>query len=172
MSKQNIRNLHEKPLQKMLFGPFSSKMPTGLFPGTFLDICSSLPCSLGFSHDVDCAELHKGLPFANTCANHLVIPVTSIYQNLKEVLLNALEIGCIFSNEQIYSTGYADIQLMIYTHIITLFQQYGPVCGDLWTYGLHGPVCVVLVTSQLVFKSVYPMKLDDFILLLQFTLCS
>ena len=55
--------------------------------------------TLAFDHPEDDGDDHsRGVPFANTCANCLHIPVLADYELFKERMLLPLEVGLSFTN--------------------------------------------------------------------------
>ena len=57
--------------------------------------------TLTFLHESDQMDFHehaRGLPYANTCANQLGIPVLPNYDNFKTRMCLALEVGTTFTN--------------------------------------------------------------------------
>lgn len=59
------------------------------------------PLTIVFKHDdQSLGDHHRGIPFANTCANQLALPVGQAYNDFKNVMNTAIfEIGCLFLNE-------------------------------------------------------------------------
>lgn len=58
------------------------------------------PLTISFLHREDVANVHqRDLPFSNTCANTLSLPVGVSYEQFKETMNNAMEIGFIFVDE-------------------------------------------------------------------------
>ena len=55
--------------------------------------------TLVFDHPEDDVDDHsRGVPFANTCANCLHIPVLDDYELIKERMVLTLEVGVSFTN--------------------------------------------------------------------------
>lgn len=59
----------------------------------------SPPLKLKFRHpEADKKVSVFATPYANTCFNTLSIPVTETYNAFKEVMDNALDLGCLFTD--------------------------------------------------------------------------